>query len=183
MALRVPNGYVNLQKHDVEARAYHMLSRTGNFYLFLFFSSYIVCIFCFGFLLAFIYLLFLLFFCFVCFCLFFVLFLFRLFICLFLKNYNCHECSENVAGCSLNTVNNYRENVIHLCATNKCGRLIEMILRQHGTEKADSKNKFGWTPLMQALRERHLETAQLLINSGFHPSHRSYLGTQFISIS
>lgn len=74
-------------------------------------------------------------------------------------------------------VNNYGENIVHVAASNNCCKILkEVIKNKEVMQKADIKNKFGWTPLMQALRNGHWEAVKCLLDYGFNPSATTYHG-------
>lgn len=82
-------------------------------------------------------------------------------------------------GYSLNAVNNYDENLLHISAANGCSRIVKEILnRQENCRVIDRKNKFGWTPLMQAIRNGNIESVKLLLEKKANVDEVTYLGKQ-----
>lgn len=79
----------------------------------------------------------------------------------------------------MNAVNNYDENLLHTSAANDCFRIVKEILNQkENCHVIDRKNKFGWTPLMQAIRNGNIDTVKLLLEKGVKVDKVTYLGKQ-----
>lgn len=77
----------------------------------------------------------------------------------------------------MNTVNSYDENLLHVSATNGCYEIVKTILEQEESRRAvDRKNKFGWTPLMQAIRNGDIDTVKLLLENKSNVDDSTYLG-------
>ncbi|XP_012274896.1 uncharacterized protein LOC105696760 [Orussus abietinus] len=86
-------------------------------------------------------------------------------------------------GYSLTHVNSYGENLLHICAVNGCTNIIKEILQTNQLCNVDQKNKFGWTPLMQAIRNGHVETVKLLLQYGSDVNESTYLGMSVIGLA
>lgn len=80
-------------------------------------------------------------------------------------------------GYTLNAVNNYDENLLHISTANGCNRIVREILnRKENCRIIDRKNKFGWTPLMQAIRNGNIDTVKLLLEKNADVNQMTYLG-------
>ncbi|XP_033229845.1 uncharacterized protein LOC117181362 isoform X2 [Belonocnema kinseyi] len=79
-------------------------------------------------------------------------------------------------GASLKSVNNYGENLLHLGAANGYFRIVKQILEK-GACDIDRKNVFGWTPLMQAIRNGKINCAEILLANGANVTESTYLDT------
>lgn len=77
---------------------------------------------------------------------------------------------------TLNTVNCYGENLLHICAANDCLNIMKEILRKQDNHVIDRKNKFGWTPLMLAIRNRNIEIVKFLLEKNANVNKSTYLG-------
>ncbi|XP_003425962.1 ankyrin repeat and SAM domain-containing protein 6-like [Nasonia vitripennis] len=84
---------------------------------------------------------------------------------------------------SLNVVNRYKENILHVSAANNCVDVIKCILQKHGKHCLERKNSFGWTPLMQAVRNENVEMVKFLLDSGAIVNDFSFLGLSVISLA
>ena len=82
-------------------------------------------------------------------------------------------------GISLNTVNNYGENLLHIGAANGCSRIIREILKREKICSLDRRNLFGWTPLMQAIRNGKIDCVKILLANGASAAESNYLGYLF----
>lgn len=93
---------------------------------------------------------------------------------------------NSLKGYNLNTVNNYDENLLHISAANGCYEIAKKILdRQKSCRIINRKNKFGWTPLMQAIRNGDVDTVKLLLDKNSSVNESTYLGkidTQLLRI-
>ncbi|XP_014484235.1 PREDICTED: uncharacterized protein LOC106749372 isoform X3 [Dinoponera quadriceps] len=79
-------------------------------------------------------------------------------------------------GYNLNTVNSYGENLLHVSAANGCYEITKTILDREKSRRAvDRKNKFGWTPLMQAIRNGDIDTVKLLLEKKSNVDESTYL--------
>jgi ankyrin repeat protein len=77
----------------------------------------------------------------------------------------------------LNTINNYDENLLHISAANGCTEVVKEILNQEkNCCKINRKNKFGWTPLMQAIRNGNIDIVKLLLEKNASVDDSTYLG-------
>ncbi|XP_043483795.1 uncharacterized protein LOC122511931 [Leptopilina heterotoma] len=83
---------------------------------------------------------------------------------------------------SLKTVNNYGETLLHIAASNGCGKIVEEILKKSCFE-IDHKNVFGWTPLTQAIRNGKIDCVKILIDNGANVNHVTYLGMSAIGLA
>lgn len=82
-----------------------------------------------------------------------------------------------LTGYTLNAVNNYDENLLHISAANGCNGIVKEILGQKENRRIiDRKNKFGWTPLMQAIRNGNIDTVKLLLEKNADVNQMTYLG-------
>ncbi|KAL6255120.1 hypothetical protein P5V15_013450 [Pogonomyrmex californicus] len=87
-------------------------------------------------------------------------------------------------GYSLNAVNNYDENLLHISAANSCLGIVEEILNQKENYRViDRKNKFGWTPLMQAIRNGNIDTVKLLLKKNADVNKMTYLGMSVLGLA
>ncbi|XP_076751044.1 uncharacterized protein LOC143423539 [Xylocopa sonorina] len=85
---------------------------------------------------------------------------------------------------SLNTVNSFGENLLHISAANGCLDIIKEILQKpDACRLIDKKNKFGWTPLMLAIRNRHIETVKYLLGKNANVNESTYLGMSVIGLA
>ncbi|XP_076668064.1 uncharacterized protein LOC143368835 isoform X3 [Andrena cerasifolii] len=76
---------------------------------------------------------------------------------------------------TLNTVNSYGENLLHISAANGCLNITKEILRKQNICVIDRKNKFGWTPLMLAIRNRDIQTVKFLLKKNANVNESTYL--------
>ena len=65
---------------------------------------------------------------------------------------------------------------MHVSAANNCTEIIKYILQNHDKNCLNHKNAFGWTPLMQAIRNQNLEMVKLLLHSNVIVNDFSFLG-------
>ncbi|EZA58292.1 hypothetical protein DMN91_006004 [Ooceraea biroi] len=87
-------------------------------------------------------------------------------------------------GYSLNTVSNYDENLLHTSAANGCSEIVKEILNQKKNCRiVDRKNKFGWTPLMQAIRNGNVDTVKLLSEKNASVGELTYLGMSVLGLA
>lgn len=85
---------------------------------------------------------------------------------------------------SLNAVNSYGENLLHISAAYGCSDIITEILRKKNNHQViNRKNKFGWTPLMQAIRNKNIDTVKLLLQHKSNINDSTYLGMSVLSIA
>lgn len=77
---------------------------------------------------------------------------------------------------TLNTVNSYGENILHISAANGCLNVAKEILRNQNSGVIDRKNKFGWTPLMLAIRNRDIQMVKFLLKNNANVNESTYLG-------
>ncbi|KAI4481526.1 hypothetical protein M0802_013972 [Mischocyttarus mexicanus] len=85
---------------------------------------------------------------------------------------------------TLNAVNNYGENLLHVSAAYGCNNIIKEILQKKENHKIiNRKNKFGWTPLMQAIRNRNIDTVKLLLEEKSNVNDSNYLGMSVIGLA
>ena len=82
-------------------------------------------------------------------------------------------------GYSLNVVNRYKENILHTCAANDCVDIIKYIIQNNENQYIHRKNAFGWTPLMQAIRNENVEAVTCLLELGAIVNDFSFLGKLF----
>lgn len=83
----------------------------------------------------------------------------------------------------MNTVNNYDENLLHISAANGCYEITKTILDREESHRAvDRKNKFGWTQLMQAIRNGDIDTVKLLLEKKCNVDESTYLGKRRIAV-
>ncbi|XP_018305974.1 uncharacterized protein, partial [Mycetomoellerius zeteki] len=87
-------------------------------------------------------------------------------------------------GYTLNAVNNYDENLLHISAANGCLGIVREILDQkENCRVIDRKNKFGWTPLMQAIRNGNIDTVKLLLQRNADVNQMTYLGMSVLGLA
>ncbi|KAF7383762.1 hypothetical protein HZH68_014519 [Vespula germanica] len=85
---------------------------------------------------------------------------------------------------TLNAVNNYGENLLHISAAYGCSDIIKEILQKKEHHQViNRKNKFGWTPLMQAIRNRNIDTVKLLLQQKSNVNDSTYLGMSVVGIA
>ncbi|KAL2737773.1 ankyrin repeat and ELMO domain-containing protein D-like [Vespula squamosa] len=85
---------------------------------------------------------------------------------------------------TLNAVNNYGENLLHVSAAYGCSDIIKEILqKKEHRQVINRKNKFGWTPLMQAIRNRNIDTVKLLLQQKSNINDSTYLGMSVVGIA
>ncbi|XP_076245155.1 uncharacterized protein LOC143185787 [Calliopsis andreniformis] len=84
---------------------------------------------------------------------------------------------------TLNTVNSYGENLLHISAANGCLNIIKAILKKQDHRIINRKNKFGWTPLMLAIRNRHIETVKFLLKENANVNDSTYLGMSVFGLA
>ncbi|XP_015588126.1 uncharacterized protein LOC107264413 [Cephus cinctus] len=82
---------------------------------------------------------------------------------------------------SLNATNAYGNNILHTSATNGCNEIIKEIIKKPC--RIDQKNKFGWTPLMQAIRNKNVETVKLLLKNNSNVNESTYLGMSVLGLA
>lgn len=76
-------------------------------------------------------------------------------------------------------MNNYDENLLHISAANGCYEIARKILEwKESCRVIDRKNKFGWTPLMQAIRNGDIDTVKLLLEKNSSVNQSTYLGKE-----
>jgi len=69
--------------------------------------------------------------------------------------------------------------LLHISAANDCFQIVKEILNQkENCHVIDRKNKFGWTPLMQAIRNGNIDTVKLLLEKNAQVDKVTYLGKQ-----
>ncbi|XP_018394469.1 PREDICTED: putative ankyrin repeat protein RBE_0220 [Cyphomyrmex costatus] len=87
-------------------------------------------------------------------------------------------------GYTLNAVNNYDENLLHISAANGCLGIVKEILDQkENCRIIDRKNKFGWTPLMQAIRNGNINTVKFLLERNADVNQMTYLGLSVLGLA
>lgn len=87
-------------------------------------------------------------------------------------------------GYTLNAVNNYGENLLHISAANDCFRIVKEILGQKKNCRViDRKNKFGWSPLMQAIRNGNIDTVKMLLEKNANIDDATYLGMSVLGLA
>ncbi|XP_071556145.1 uncharacterized protein Trprs-m [Temnothorax nylanderi] len=87
-------------------------------------------------------------------------------------------------GYTLNAVNNYDENLLHVSAANGCLGIVREILDQkENCRVVDRKNNFGWTPLMQAIRNGNVDTVKLLLEKNADVNQMTYLGMSVLALA
>ncbi|XP_031773658.1 uncharacterized protein LOC100863110 isoform X1 [Apis florea] len=85
---------------------------------------------------------------------------------------------------TLNTVNSYGENLLHISAANDCLDIIKEIFRKYECrEIINRKNKFGWTPLMLAIRNRNIKTVKYLLQQNANINESTYLGMSVFGLA
>ncbi|XP_066603605.1 ankyrin repeat and SAM domain-containing protein 3-like isoform X2 [Prorops nasuta] len=85
---------------------------------------------------------------------------------------------------TLNTVNNYGDNILSTSVANGCFNICQEILKDKKNFVAlNRKNKFGWTPLMQAVRNKDSNIFRLLLNFGSSINEYSYLGMSTLALA
>ncbi|XP_015181522.1 PREDICTED: ankyrin repeat and EF-hand domain-containing protein 1-like, partial [Polistes dominula] len=85
---------------------------------------------------------------------------------------------------TLNAVNNYGENLLHVSAAYGCCNIIkELLKKKENHQIINRKNNFGWTPLMQAIRNRNIDTVKLLLEQKSNVNDSTYLGMSVIGIA
>ena len=84
---------------------------------------------------------------------------------------------------TLNTVNSYGENLLHISAANGCLNITKEILQKQNTCVIDRKNKFGWTPLMLAIRNRDIQTVKFLLKKNANVNESTYLGMSVLGLA
>ncbi|KAK2582375.1 hypothetical protein KPH14_004705 [Odynerus spinipes] len=85
---------------------------------------------------------------------------------------------------TLNAVNNYGENLLHISAAYGCSVIItEILKKKENCQIINRKNKFGWTPLMQAIRNKNIDTVKLLLQRKSNVNDSTYLGISVLSIA
>jgi len=106
--------------------------------------------------------------------------------CIAIKFLKCqiNDSCNFLEGYTLNAVNNYDENLLHISAANGCLGIVREILDQKENRRViDRKNKFGWTPLMQAIRNGNIDTVKLLLERKADVNQMTYLGKQVFMIA
>ncbi|KOC69217.1 Ankyrin-3 [Habropoda laboriosa] len=85
---------------------------------------------------------------------------------------------------TLNAVNRYGENLLHISAANGCLDIAKEILRkQDSCQIIDRKTKFGWTPLMLAIRNRDVKTVEYLLEKNANVNESTYLGMSVFGLA
>ncbi|XP_006608330.2 uncharacterized protein LOC102676756 isoform X1 [Apis dorsata] len=85
---------------------------------------------------------------------------------------------------TLNTVNSYGENLLHISAANDCLDIIKEIFRKYECHQIiNRKNKFGWTPLMLAIRNRNIKTVKYLLQQNANINESTYLGMSVFGLA
>ncbi|XP_028524735.1 uncharacterized protein LOC114578084 isoform X1 [Apis cerana] len=85
---------------------------------------------------------------------------------------------------TLNTVNSYGENLLHISAANDCLDIIKEIFRKYECHQIiNRKNKFGWTPLMLAIRNRNIKTVKYLLQQNANINESTYLGMSIFGLA
>lgn len=85
---------------------------------------------------------------------------------------------------TLNTVNTHGENLLHTSAANGCLNITREILwKENRSSIIDRKNKFGWTPLMIAIRNRDVETVKYLLEKNANVNESTYLGMSVLGLA
>lgn len=80
-------------------------------------------------------------------------------------------------------MNSYDENLLHVSAANGCYEIVKTILDQgKGRDAVDRKNIFGWTPLMQAIRNDDIDTVKLLLEKKSNVDQSTYLGKRRVAV-
>ncbi|XP_011695486.1 PREDICTED: ankyrin repeat and SAM domain-containing protein 3-like isoform X3 [Wasmannia auropunctata] len=87
-------------------------------------------------------------------------------------------------GYTLNAVNSCDENLLHVSAANGCLGIVREILdKKENLRVVDRKNKFGWTPLMQAIRNGNIDTVKLLLERNADVNQMTYLGMSALGLA
>lgn len=63
-----------------------------------------------------------------------------------------------------------------MSAANDCVDILKCILQKYDAQHLEKKNSFGWTPLMQAVRNESTETVKFLLSKNVVVNDFSYLG-------
>ncbi|XP_076280676.1 uncharacterized protein LOC143209200 isoform X2 [Lasioglossum baleicum] len=85
---------------------------------------------------------------------------------------------------TLNTVNSHGENLLHTSAANGCLNITKEILRkEYSSDIINRKNKFGWTPLMIAIRNRDIKTVKYLLGKNANVNDSTYLGMSVLGLA
>ncbi|XP_043580758.1 LOW QUALITY PROTEIN: uncharacterized protein LOC122566896 [Bombus pyrosoma] len=85
---------------------------------------------------------------------------------------------------TLNKVNSYGENLLHISAANGCIDITKEIFRKHDCcHIIDRKNKFGWTPLMLAIRNRNIKMAKFLLQRNANVNESTDLGMSVFGLA
>ncbi|KAK9298862.1 hypothetical protein QLX08_007963 [Tetragonisca angustula] len=85
---------------------------------------------------------------------------------------------------TLNRVNSYGENLLHISAGNGCLDITKEIFRKHNCRQIiDRKNKFGWTPLMLAIRNKHIKMVKYLLQNNANINESTYLGMSVFGLA
>nr|XP_034196190.1 ankyrin repeat domain-containing protein 12-like [Osmia lignaria] len=85
---------------------------------------------------------------------------------------------------TLNTVNSYGENLLHISAANGClGVITEILQKWDSHDVIDRKNQFGWTPLMLAIRNRDIKTVKFLLKQNVNINESTYLGMSVLGLA
>lgn len=78
-------------------------------------------------------------------------------------------------------MNSYGENLLHISAANGCIDITKEIFRKHDCcHIIDRKNKFGWTPLMLAIRNRNINMVKYLLQKNANVNESTDLGKQLM---
>lgn len=73
--------------------------------------------------------------------------------------------------------------MLHVSAANGCYEIAKKILDwKSNCPIIDRKNKFGWTPLMQAIRNGDIDTVKLLLENNSNVNESTYLGKEIATI-
>ncbi|XP_076658451.1 uncharacterized protein LOC143362302 isoform X2 [Halictus rubicundus] len=85
---------------------------------------------------------------------------------------------------TLNTVNSRGENLLHISAANGCLDITKEILqKENSCNIIDRKTKFGWTPLMIAIRNRDVNTVKYLLEKNANVNESTYLGMSVLGLA
>ncbi|XP_012147126.2 uncharacterized protein LOC100877107 isoform X1 [Megachile rotundata] len=85
---------------------------------------------------------------------------------------------------TLNTVNSYGENLLHVSAANGCLDIVKEILQKwNNCGVIDRKNKFGWTPLMLAIRNGDTKIVKFLLKENVNINESTYLGISVLGLA
>lgn len=106
-------------------------------------------------------------------------------------NYNMKKAVETEvikslqkAEYTLNTVNSYGDNLLHITAANGCLDITREILQKQDCCKIiDRKNEFGWSPLMLAIRNRDVRTVKYLLEKESNVNESTYLGMSVLGLA